>query len=138
VRLTFKTEDSLLDNLGKRRRERKMEWLPETCPGLTVNIQSIAGVATTVCVKRHKELNIMFDVGQHVNLPDGAVSHVFVSHGHLDHIGAMFSLARRHGFGPKHPIFVVPEVCMEPVLKAKAAFEVGSAWAIHMHVCSLA
>ena len=108
-----------------------MEWLPESCPGLTVDIHSIAGVATAVCVKRHKELNIMFDVGQHVNLPGGVVSHVFISHGHLDHIGAMFSLARMHGFGAKHPTFLVPEVCMEPVMKAKEAFEVCLLLLIH-------
>jgi glyoxylase-like metal-dependent hydrolase (beta-lactamase superfamily II) len=48
---------------------------------------------------------------------------VFVSHSHIDHIGALLNHARARTLGNKPAKYYVPEAAVAPLLQAKAAFE---------------
>lgn len=51
-------------------------------------------------------------------------NHVFVSHSHIDHIGALLNHARARTLSNKPAKYYVPLSAVEPLLQAKAAYEV--------------
>lgn len=50
-------------------------------------------------------------------------NHVFVSHSHIDHIGALLNHARARTLSNKPAKYYVPMSAVEPLLQAKAAYE---------------
>src|SRR4051812_18477419 len=86
-----------------------------------VSAYSKAGIATCVHLRRGKT-SIAFDIGTAPERAAGA-SHVFVSHGHTDHIAAIFGHARVRSLGTAGPAtYYVPEYCLDPLTRAKLAF----------------
>lgn len=45
--------------------------------------------------------------------------HVFISHSHIDHIGALLSHARARTLGNKPARYYVPEEAVEPLMKVR-------------------
>src|SRR5688572_12011162 len=88
-------------------------WLTVQAGPFTVRGVSLGGVYTSLHVA---ELGALFDVG----LPHRAfasVDHVFLSHGHADHLGSLFALLGirgLHGQPPPHLYF--PAAIEEPLL----------------------
>ena len=85
---------------------------------------SIAGVASSIMVTgRSKSECLLFDCGFLDEFTIRA-RHVFISHGHVDHIGAIISHARAASMqngGTTN--YYVPESCLLPLMGAKSAFE---------------
>lgn len=84
---------------------------------------SQAGLATLLHVKAlGGGLDILFDCGAFVASTRSA-RHVFISHGHCDHVGAAVQFARATSLnsGPA-PAYYVPESCREPLEQAQRAF----------------
>jgi len=83
-----------------------------------------AGLATTIYVRNPQlKMRIAFDMGYFSEKVLSA-DHVFISHGHTDHIGAIFSHARGHNLGQNKPVrYYVPPAILPPLLKLRAALE---------------
>eukprot|EP00940_MAST-03C_sp_MAST-3C-sp2_P001044 g1044.t1 len=90
------------------------------------HVESVAGVNTCVSVRRGRKFHVVFDMGSCPKWAMGANT-VFISHSHIDHIGAIFKHARSKGLqkqrGKNIPTYFVPKEAMEGILKAKEAFE---------------
>jgi ribonuclease Z len=71
---------------------------------------------------KHKHCDILFDCG---NLDEQVLSarYVFITHGHIDHIGACISHARAKSLSSSPVTYYVPLSCFEGLLEAKTAFE---------------
>ncbi len=84
---------------------------------------SVAGVGTCIQL-RHRTfgLHIAMDMGTSAGEALGA-NHVFVSHSHIDHIGALLNHARARTLSNKPAKYYVPMSAVEPLLQAKAAYE---------------
>jgi len=84
---------------------------------------SVAGVGTCIQL-RHRAfgLHIAMDMGTSAGEALGA-NHVFVSHSHIDHIGALLNHARARTLSNKPAKYYVPLSAVEPLLHAKAAYE---------------
>jgi len=96
-----------------------------TTPGGLVvkKISSKAGYATTIHVHvPNTPDGILFDCGVSEE-SDCNVTYVFVTHGHVDHIGACISHARSRSMGKSPAKYYVPENCVTHLLDAKKAFE---------------
>ena len=83
-----------------------------------------AGFTSTVLVEGGgKKLTCLFDCG---TLDIGSrvlkANHVFITHGHLDHCGAIFSHARST-WGRTNCVYWLPQACIDTFKTAKAAFE---------------
>ena len=116
--------------------------------GIDVFVWSIAGVATSGAGTRaparpltsavqvqsqpgQPKLNVLFDIGSMRGTCGGsdacrtvleratAAEHVFVSHCHTDHVGAVVSHARTCSFASKHPAYHVPRGSAELITAAK-------------------
>ena len=76
-------------------------------------------MGTTVHVKGSgKQANFLFDCG-HLHDTDFAAKHVFISHGHIDHIGFCISHARGKALSGKPAKYYVPPHCVEPLREAQ-------------------
>ncbi|TFJ85537.1 hypothetical protein NSK_003046 [Nannochloropsis salina CCMP1776] len=84
---------------------------------------SVAGIGTCIQL-RHRAfgLHIAMDIGTSAGETLGA-GHIFVSHGHIDHIGALLNHARARTLSNKPAKYYVPVPATEPLLRAKAAYE---------------
>lgn len=84
---------------------------------------SVAGVGTCIQL-RHRTfgLHIAMDMGTSAGEALGA-NHVFVSHSHIDHIGALLNHARARTLSNKPAKYYVPMSAVEPLLQAKEAYE---------------
>jgi hypothetical protein len=94
----------------------------EVC-GFSVTALAIAGLHSAVHVRHGKTLNVLFDIGTHV--PSFATArHVFVSHGHTDHVGAIFAHARHASMAcpSARATYWVPRCALAPLRAALAAF----------------
>lgn len=85
-----------------------------------------AGTGSCVHVKNipqnNAKLDILFDIGIMDTTILSATS-VFITHSHIDHIGAALSFARIKVHKGKPAIYYVPESAVGPLLEAKKAFE---------------
>jgi len=86
-----------------------------------------AGLGTFIHMKPNngpKEASLLFDIGS-VSLEASAVSHVFLTHGHLDHVNAIFMHARIRCRSKDLPVpkYYMNPLLIPPLLKAKGAFE---------------
>ena len=92
--------------------------------GLHVSaILSVAGFSTIIHIKGPgKTPNILFDCGSIVPSTISA-KHVFISHGHCDHIGATVQHARASFSGQSNSTYYVPPQCTSLLEDAKKAFE---------------
>jgi hypothetical protein len=82
-----------------------------------------AGVASCVHVQGGNKLDdFLFDCGY---LPSEVLTakYVFISHGHIDHIGCCISLARAKTLSGSKTVFYVPVEIVEHLQEAHAAFE---------------
>jgi len=106
-----------------------------TAGGLHVkSIWSKAGVGTTVHVQGvGKQASILFDCG-HLDETEYSAKHVFISHGHVDHIGSCITHARGKALTGKPATYYVPPHCVEPLKEAQRAFEVLDENAIPMNI----
>lgn len=68
-------------------------------------------------------LHVAFDIGTSAEDALDA-KHVLVSHSHIDHIGALLAHARARSLGSRSAKYYVPHAALEPLLQAKAAYEV--------------
>ena len=93
-----------------------------------------AGIASFVhIVSVDKSVNILFDCGT-VEPSTLSATHVFCTHGHMDHIGGCVSHARSRGLHGKKATYFVPECCKEGLLEQKAACEKMDGQEIPMNV----
>jgi len=75
----------------------------------------------------------MFDCG--VLLYEGvSAKWVFISHGHVDHIGAAIQHARARALSHSPATYFVPEEVVEPLMRAHEAYEKLDGRAIAFHV----
>ena len=83
-----------------------------------------AGFTSTVLVEGGgKKLTCLFDCGTlDIDSRVLKANHVFITHGHLDHCGAMFSHARS-SWGRTKCIYWLPKACIDAFKTAKTAFE---------------
>ena len=110
-----------------------------TNSGISVkSIWSKAGFATCVHVTFEGiSDSVLFDCGV---CESSAVSarHIFVSHGHVDHIGALVNHARARALSYPPAFYYVPENCIQPILDIKRSFEVLDEREIPMEIKSFA
>lgn len=59
----------------------------------------------------------------HTNTQALGANHVFVSHSHIDHIGALLNHARARSLSGKPAKYYVPLSAVDPLLQAKTAYE---------------
>lgn len=106
-----------------------------TAGGLHVkSIWSKAGVGTTVHVQGvGRQASILFDCG-HLDETEYSAKHVFISHGHVDHIGSCITHARGRALNGKPATYYVPPRCVEPLKEALRAFEVLDENSIPMNI----
>mmetsp|Transcript_2648 Transcript_2648/g.3972 ORF Transcript_2648/g.3972 Transcript_2648/m.3972 type:complete len:299 (+) Transcript_2648:48-944(+) len=107
--------------------------------GLTIkSIWSKAGFASSVHVKGiGKQCDLLFDCGivEELNL---SARHVFITHGHVDHIGACISHARARSLISRYATnYYVPHNCVEALHAAKAAFEALDQKEIPMNIVGM-
>jgi ribonuclease BN (tRNA processing enzyme) len=80
---------------------------------------SKAGVGTTIHVQGlGKQANMLFDCG-HLDEAEFSAKHVFISHGHVDHIGSCIIHARGKALSGKPATYYVPPHCVEPLRDAQ-------------------
>ncbi|CAM9236801.1 unnamed protein product, partial [Phaeothamnion confervicola] len=97
-----------------------------------------AGISTSILVRhRHfRRLCIAFDIG--ICPQDmAAADYVFISHGHTDHAGAIFSHARLRSLSKGVAKYVVPPDLVGPLADAKDAFERLNGAPIPMDIISV-
>ncbi len=71
-----------------------------------------------------RKMKMLFDCGPAVHPDCYASDHVFVTHGHTDHIAGLIPFARaKSQSSSPNCIYHVPEACLEPIDLAKGAFE---------------
>lgn len=94
-----------------------------TSSGLRVSkIWSKAGFATCILIENDGRNGFLFDCGRFDESTITA-STVFISHGHIDHIGSCIAHARARGLSHSPATYYVPECCIQHLLDAKYAFE---------------
>lgn len=82
-----------------------------------------AGIASCVHVQgsqRHE--NILFDCG-FMNSDTTYAKYVFISHGHIDHVGSCISHARAKSLSGSLAVYYVPHAIVQHLTDAKNAFE---------------
>jgi ribonuclease Z len=86
---------------------------------------------------KNKQCDLLFDCG---NLDDHILSarHVFITHGHIDHIGACISHARAKSLNPSPVTYYVPLSCLDGLVQAKQAFEILEGKEIPMKIVGIA
>ena len=83
-----------------------------------------AGLASCVHIKGQlKGEDLLFDCGL-VDPSTFSAAHVFCSHGHIDHIGAIVTHARARALTHSPASYYMPLNCIAPIQAVKAAFEV--------------
>jgi ribonuclease Z len=104
--------------------------------GLTIRGVSVGGVYTSLHVP---ELDVAFDVGISPRAMAG-VSRLFLSHGHVDHVGALASLIGiRALFGKQKPLTVyLPGEIEQPIRAAMAAMASMQRWPLEVDTVPLA
>jgi ribonuclease Z len=102
---------------------------------LTIRGVSVGGVYTALHVP---ELDVAFDVGIAPRAMAG-VSRLFLSHGHVDHVGALATLLGiRALFGKRTPLRVfLPAEIEEPVRDAMAAMARMQRWSLDLETIPL-
>jgi ribonuclease BN (tRNA processing enzyme) len=94
------------------------------------SIWSKAGIGTcsifeyVTSLQSTKNFTVVFDLGSTPIFDETIpVNHVILSHGHLDHIGGIFSHARAHSLcSDSVPSYYVPEHLVEKIEKARQVF----------------
>lgn len=85
-------------------------------------VQAMGGFHSCIHVKTEEKDSIMFDAG--VLLYESvSAKWVFISHGHIDHIGAAVQHARARALSHAPATYYVPEEVVEPLMRAHEAFE---------------
>ncbi|CAM9472864.1 unnamed protein product, partial [Ectocarpus fasciculatus] len=99
---------------------------------------SQAGLCTLIHIRIHNtKASILFDCGTVITSTVHA-KHVFITHGHCDHIGAAIQHARANSLGSsKAASYYVPESCVSDLSVAKAAFESLDGHAISMDITAM-
>ena len=94
---------------------------------------SKAGVGTSIVLQPQDtegadckpSTRVVFDIGSTPTIADAfPASTVIVSHGHVDHVGGMFSHARAHSvaYGGSTPTYYVPKPLVAKLEEARSAF----------------
>ena len=94
---------------------------------------SKAGVGTSIVLQPQDtegadcrpSTRVVFDIGSTPTIADAfPASTVIVSHGHVDHVGGMFSHARAHSvaYGGSTPTYYVPKPLVSKLEEARSAF----------------
>lgn len=82
-----------------------------------------AGIASCVHVQGgQRNENILFDCG-FMNSDTTYAKYVFISHGHIDHVGSCISHARAKSLSGSLAVYYVPHGIVEHLTAAKEAFE---------------
>lgn len=82
-----------------------------------------AGICSFVhVVSIDKTFNVLFDCGS-IEPSVLSASHVFCTHGHMDHIGACVAHARARALQAKKATYFIPECCKDGLLEQKAGAE---------------
>lgn len=83
-----------------------------------------------------KQCDILFDCG---TLEERTLTarHVFITHGHIDHIGACISHARAKSLNSSGATYYVPLSCLEGLIQAKQAFEILEGKEIPMKIVGI-
>lgn len=101
-----------------------LSWMQiSTESGLKVSkIWSKAGFSTCIFIENGRKTSFLFDCGSFDEATVSA-SAVFISHGHIDHIGSCVAHARARGLSHPPATYYVPEECVQHLTDAKYAFE---------------
>jgi ribonuclease Z len=84
---------------------------------------STAGFSTIIHVKAlNSKLSVLFDCGSLIASTVSA-RHVFITHGHCDHIGSTIQHARAGALNRSGSAYFVPESCVDALLSAKRGFD---------------
>ncbi len=131
-------EDNLLAN-----EDHKKEVSPscfQTPSGYQVTgAWTKAGLASCIQVKGPSKggIDVLFDCG--VCEPETLTArHVFISHGHTDHIGAVILHARGSALNKRDTVYYVPPSCVEPLRNALDAFSLLDGKQIPMNIQAIA
>jgi ribonuclease BN (tRNA processing enzyme) len=88
-----------------------------------VGCWTAAGVNSCVHIRgQRRGEDILFDCGL-VEPSTFSAASVFISHGHIDHIGSCVSHARARALTHSVATYYMPENCIEPIQAVKDAFE---------------
>ena len=106
-----------------------------TSGGLTVKeLWSVAGFATCIHISGEKlSENILFDCGI-CNRSTVPAKHIFITHGHVDHIGAIVNHARARALSYSPANYYVPENCVESINSIKEAYQALDEHEIKMNI----
>jgi len=106
-----------------------------TSGGLTVKeLWSVAGFATCIHISGEKlSENILFDCGI-CNRSTVPAKHIFITHGHVDHIGAIVNHARARALSYSPANYYVPGNCVESINSIKEAYQALDEHEIKMNI----
>jgi ribonuclease BN (tRNA processing enzyme) len=105
----------------------------KTSAGLKVEFASTqAGLSSCVLVSSSAG-NIMFDCGT-AHKETFSAKHIFITHGHIDHIGALISFARAKSLNSHGSVYYVPEECEMALRSALNAFNILNGDTIDMDI----
>lgn len=90
--------------------------------GWQVWASSKAGFATAIAARYGKRIKIAFDMGL-LSAENQSANHVFISHCHTDHVGAIFLHARHRGLSGKPATYYVPQGAKTLLEMGRQAFE---------------
>lgn len=98
-----------------------MENSPAGC--FIAHCWSTAGFSTIIHVKAsNSKLSVLFDCGSLIPSTISA-RHVFITHGHCDHIGSTIQHARAGALSHFGSAYFVPESCLDALQTAKRGFD---------------
>ncbi|XP_029651174.1 tRNase Z TRZ2, chloroplastic [Octopus sinensis] len=106
-----KVKSSACTSISKLRKD----WMP--CGKYQVHAWSLSGVETSVVVQtiEDKSLSVAFDIG-YATRASVRCKHVFISHGHLDHVSALFQHAtKRNLYNWTPATYYVPPHLVAPL-----------------------
>jgi ribonuclease Z len=83
-----------------------------------------------------KRCDLLFDCGT-IEERTLTAQHVFITHGHIDHIGGCISHARARSLNKSVTTYYVPDNCVEPLLDVKRSYEIMEGKEIPMNVVGI-